>query len=84
VKISKPLRGFISGLLCGLLVAAGWFLWLYSGGRRETMFMSRDEVWKMMRSDLVIAASIFIVVSILVGVGVALLPKYERRDTGDV
>jgi len=71
-------------VLSGLLIAAGWFLWLYSSGRRETILMSQDEVWRMMRSDLVIAASIFIVVSILVGVGVAFLPKYERRHTGDV
>jgi hypothetical protein len=84
VKISRPLQGSICGVLSGLLIAAGWFLWLYGSRRRETIFMSHDEVWKMMRSDLVIAASIFIVVSILVGVGVALLPKYETRHTGDV
>ena len=71
-------------MLSGLLIAAGWFLWLYSSGRRETIFMSQDEVWRMMRSDFVIATSIFICVCIPVGVGVALLPKYERSDTGDV
>ena len=81
MKISRPLQGLVSGLLCGLLVAGVWFLWLYSGGRRETMFMSRDEVWMMMRSDLVLAAFVFLVTGILIGVGVAVRPKSERKDT---
>ena len=47
------------------------------------MLMSRDEVWKMMRSDLVIAAAIFIVAGILIGVAVAFYPKDESKDTHD-
>jgi hypothetical protein len=83
MKVSRPLQGSICGVLSGLLIAAGWFLWLYSSGRRETILMPHDEVWKMMRADLVIAVSIFIVASILVGVGVAFFPKHEKKDTAD-
>jgi hypothetical protein len=83
MKISRRLQGCISGFFSGLLAAFGWYVWMYSCGRRETLLLSREQIRAMILSDLKYAACIFLAAGIIVAVAVIFWPRHENRDTHD-